>query len=88
MSCATRPPPAQKFCVPITCHCTPKKLCRKRQFVCNVMKTSGGAGCFFFQEAGLTGQGGHVSLFEGGGWHKALVVGSVSLWRRLLASHP
>ena len=22
----------------------------------------------------------------GGGWHKALVVGSVSLWRRLLAS--
>ena len=24
----------------------------------------------------------------GGGWHKALVVGSVSLWRRLLASRP
>ena len=24
----------------------------------------------------------------GGGWHKALMVGSVSLWRRLLASHP
>ena len=23
---------------------------------------------------------------RGGGWHKALVVGSVSLWRRLLAS--
>ena len=23
-----------------------------------------------------------------GGWHKALVVGSVSLWRRLLASRP
>ena len=22
-----------------------------------------------------------------GGWHKALAVGSVSLWRRLLASH-
>ena len=25
---------------------------------------------------------------RGGGWHKALVVGSVSLWRRLLASRP
>ena len=24
----------------------------------------------------------------GGGWHKALVVGSVSLWQRLLASRP
>ena len=24
----------------------------------------------------------------GGGWHKALVVGSASLWRRLLASRP
>ena len=24
----------------------------------------------------------------GGEWHKALVVGSVSLWRRLLASRP
>ena len=24
----------------------------------------------------------------GGGWHKALVVGSVSLWWRLLASRP
>ena len=24
----------------------------------------------------------------GGGWHKALVVGSVGLWRRLLASRP
>ena len=24
----------------------------------------------------------------GGGWHKALVVGSGSLWRRLLASRP
>ena len=24
----------------------------------------------------------------GGGWHKALVVGSVSLWRRILASRP
>ena len=24
----------------------------------------------------------------GGGWHKALGVGSVSLWRRLLASRP
>ena len=24
----------------------------------------------------------------GGGWHKALVVSSVSLWRRLLASCP
>ena len=23
---------------------------------------------------------------EGGGWHKALVVGSVTLWRRLLTS--
>ena len=27
------------------------------------------------------------SAAGGGGWHKALVVGSVSLWRRLLASH-
>ena len=25
---------------------------------------------------------------RGGGWHKALVVGSVRLWRRLLASRP
>ena len=24
----------------------------------------------------------------GGGWHRALLVGSVSLWRRLLASRP
>ena len=24
----------------------------------------------------------------GGGWHKALVVGSVGLWQRLLASRP
>ena len=31
------------------------------------------------------GGGGHDSSF-GGIWHKALVVGSVSLWRRLLAS--
>ena len=27
-----------------------------------------------------------VNLEGGGGWHKASVVGSVSLWRRLLAS--
>ena len=27
-----------------------------------------------------------VCVCGGGGWHKALVVGSVSLWRRLLAS--
>ena len=30
----------------------------------------------------------HLELGGGGGWHKALVVGSVSLWRRVLASHP
>ena len=29
---------------------------------------------------------GHLRFGGGGGWHKALVVGSVSLWRRLLAS--
>ena len=32
---------------------------------------------------------GNVTRGEGGGgWHKALVVGSVTLWRRLLASRP
>ena len=29
-----------------------------------------------------------VGSVEGGVWHKALVVGSVSPWRRLLASRP
>ena len=33
-------------------------------------------------DVGFLGDGGL------GGWHKALVVGSVSLWRRLLASRP
>ena len=28
----------------------------------------------------------HCTAGGGGGWHKALVVGSVILWRRLLAS--
>ena len=44
---------------------------------------------------GVEGQGGggeagrhSGSVLGGGGWHKALVVGSVSLWRRLLASRP
>ena len=30
----------------------------------------------------------HTVCVWGGGWHKALVVGSVGLWRRLLASRP
>ena len=30
----------------------------------------------------------HIGQSTGGGWHKALVVGSVSLWQRLLASRP
>ena len=37
---------------------------------------------------GPSQRGGGGQLVMGGGvWHKALVVGSVSLWRRLLASH-
>ena len=30
----------------------------------------------------------HAGRGGGGGWHKASVIGSVSLWRRLLASRP
>ena len=65
--------------VPITCHCTLKKLGKKGQFVCNlVKKTQGGGACFFFQEGGAISKGGHVSSFErggplawggGGGWY-------------------
>ena len=36
----------------------------------------------------LSSRGQWLSTLEGGVWHKALVVGSVSLWRRLLASCP
>ena len=39
--------------------------------------------CVHNQSANMRGGGG-----GGGCWHKALVVGSVSLWRRLLASRP
>ena len=65
--------------VPIRCHCTLKKLGKKGQFVCNlVKKTQGGGACFFFQEGGGGGisKGGRVSSFERGGplawevhWH-------------------
>ena len=45
--------------VPITCHCTLKKLGKKGQFVCNLVKKKlrGGGACFFFQEAGAIGMG-------------------------------
>ena len=39
--------------------------------------------CPFENPLGLVWRGG-----GGGGWHKALVDGSVSLWRRLLDSRP
>ena len=55
--------------VPITCHCTLKKLGKKGQLVCNlVKKTQEGGACFFFQEGGGgISKGGHVSSFERGG---------------------
>ena len=66
--------------VPITCHCTLKKLAKKGQFVCNLVKKKLRAGpCFFFQEGGAISKGGHVSSFERGGplawevhWHGAM----------------
>ena len=62
--------------VPITCHCTLKKLGKKGQFVCNLVKKTQGGACFFFQEGGAISKGGHDSSFERGGplaweghWH-------------------
>ena len=42
---------------------------------------------FYFGRVG-GGGGSHPKKLIGGGWQKALVVGSVSLSRCLLASHP
>ena len=36
--------------VPITCHCTLRKLGKKGQFVCDLVKKSRGGGCFFLRE--------------------------------------
>ena len=64
--------------VPITCHCTLKKLGKKGQFVCNlVKKTQGGGGhVSSFKRGGGISKGGHGSSFERGGplawevhWH-------------------
>ena len=55
---------------------TLKKLGNKGQFVCDLVKKSGGGARFFFREGGSISKGGHVSSFEGGGplawgvhWH-------------------
>ena len=50
--------PTQKCRVPITCHCTLKKLAKKRQFVCDLVKNPSGGPCFFFPEG-----------WGGGHWH-------------------
>ena len=41
---------------------------------------------FSYYMSGLRHTQPRLAVGGGGGWHKVLVVGSVSLWRRLLAS--
>ena len=57
--------------------------------VCGVRETGLAGGKGKAVRGSLMVREGRVSVGGGGGdWHKALVVGSVSLWRRLLASRP
>ena len=46
---------------------TLKKLGKKGQFVCDLVKNSGGGAHFFFREGGSISKGGHVPSFERGG---------------------
>ena len=60
----------KKCRVPITCHCTLKKLGKKRQFVCDLVKKSQGGGMFLLSRRwGALARGAMFLLSRGRGGH-------------------